>query len=198
MIWTIIKWILGLVVILVVLYILFFGPGKELLKGIGLITSLPKEAEEASKNNFDIIIENLEKCKALKETECVCEVFPSWPATFAKNYKLVIRNVGKSTILELTYDKKAHKNATIDNLLTKAQITETNTLLHLAPTKTIDWKTEPPLFLQAGVGSSGGPFGIGKHEYYVISNSVYKKEDALYFLISNKKEVKTNLEVCKD
>ncbi|MEM4153094.1 MAG: hypothetical protein QXK80_03200 [Candidatus Pacearchaeota archaeon] len=187
MIWTIIKWILGLVIILVVIYILFFGPGKELLKGIGLIASLPKEAEEASKSNFDIMVENIERCNSLKENDCVCEVFPSWPATFAKNYKLVIRTVGKSTILELTYDKKIHKNATIDNLLTKAQIIETNKPLHLVPTKTIDWKTEPPLFLQTGVE---------KNKYYVVSNLVYKKEDALYFLISNKPTTEVDIRMC--
>ncbi|MCX8193803.1 MAG: hypothetical protein N3G19_00335 [Candidatus Pacearchaeota archaeon] len=185
--WTIFKWILGIILIAIVFYVLFFGPGKELLKGMGLIAGLPKEAEEQSKNNFDIMLENLEKCNSLKETNCLCEVFPSWPATFAKNYKLVIRTIGKSTVFELIYDKKIHRNATIDQLLTKALIIETTTPTHLFPTKTVDWKTEPPSFLQ-GKASGKTP--------YVISSSLYKKEDALYFLISDKKNAKTDIKTC--
>lgn len=191
-IWTVIKWILGLILIFVVAYLLFFGPGRIIIAKIGLL-GLPKEAEETSKNNFDIVVENLERCKAITETNCLCEVFPSWPATFAKNFQLQITS-DKDTQLNLVYGKKTRKNATIENLIINAQIIETKTPVW-APTKTIDWKEEPPLFVQQGLESEEipiiGPLVktlFGKKHYKVVSNAIYKTEHSFYLLISDKQK----------
>lgn len=184
--WTIITWILGLIAILVVVFLLFFGPGKSILINLGLLGGLPKEAEEASKNNFDIMLENLQTCKALTETDCLCEVFPSWPATFAKDYKLTIAATGKTTKLDLAYAKKINKEASINDLIINAKIIENKEPIPLAPVKTIDWKDEPPLFFQSGLGRAGF-LTIGKEQYKVISGHVYKGEpNTLYLLISSK------------
>lgn len=120
--WTIFKFILGIVLIAIVIYLLFFGPGKELLKGIGLITTLPKEAEENGKKNFDIMIENIQKCAVMADTDCICEVFPSWPGSFPKNSQLEIEIAGKDTRINWTVDKTTFKNATLNNLKISAII----------------------------------------------------------------------------
>lgn len=192
--WTIFKFILGIILIAIVVYLLFLGPGKELLKGIGLIATLPKEAEEASKNSFDVALENLEKCIALKENDCLCEVFPFWPATFSKNYQLLFIISNKKTEIFLIYEGKNHKNGTI-NFKIFSKIIETGQEI-AGLKKTIEWKTEPPLFIQEGVSSKGGIFGIGKKTYYVVSNSLYKKQDILYLMISNNPTAKINIKSC--
>lgn len=187
----IIPWVIGFIIVVVVVILLFWGPGKVILQEIGLLGGLPKEAEEASKSNFDILVENIEKCRALTETNCLCEVFPSWPATFAKDYKLAIAAAGKRTQIDLIYGKRVHRTIALDNLLMSAQIIETKSYVPLVPTKTVYWKSEPPLFIQEALGSSGF-VSIGKKEYKVVSGSLYKSEqpDMLYFLISSKPKEK--------
>lgn len=189
-IWTVIAVVLGLILLLVTAYILFFGPGKAIVANISELLGLgklPKEAQEASQNAFDVMIENIENCKALTETNCLCDVFPSWPATFAQSYKLQIYSMSKAARFNLVYNNKIIKNATIENLLISAQIVETKTNIPLAPAKTIDWKTEPPLFIQEGVGSSGF-LHFGRQQYKVVTGSLYKTEqpEILYLLISVK------------
>lgn len=169
--------ILLLVLVFVVAYSLFGGMGREILINLGLISGITPQEQEISENAFDIVVRNLENCKALEKTNCLCEIFPSWPATFSQNYKLTISLKGKNTTLNLIHGKKTYKNATLENVGISAQILDTEQFLPLSIEKTLDWKDEPPLYLEEGY-----------KKYRVLSHVVYKsaQPNILYLLITNK------------
>jgi hypothetical protein len=183
MMWQkIIGLIIGLVILFAIGYVLFFGPGKTILINLGLISGLTKEAEELGESNFDVIVRNLSTCQLSKETNCACEIFPSWPGTFPEDSILTIKAIGKDTLLEWGYNKKVYKNQTIKNLLISAKKIEKGQEFSKVPfteIKTLNWKTEPPVFEQNDLRK------VFEKKYHVISPYVYKEGDVLYFFIFN-------------
>lgn len=176
--------IIAVVVILIVLGGLFLAFRSSILpflKGLG--PELLKETQEANEHNFDIVVQNLEACRSFQQTDCLCETFPSWPATFALNSNMTVETVGKDVNLSWGYNKKTWKNATIKNLMITAKEIETMSNIAFIPTKEIYWKENPPLLLQSNVKG-----------YRVISGSIYKgaEKDALYLLVSKKPRDKLN------
>lgn len=183
--------ILGLVLVLGVAYLLFIGPGKQLLISLGVLGGMAKEAQEFSDNNFNALSQKISSCQAMKDSNCLCEIFPSWPATFAKDSVLVIKATGKDTLLEWKYNNKVYRTQIISNLFLSAKEIETKQDITFSSTKNLNWKSEPPTFEQEGLGSKGflgSP--IGKKEYKVVSSSVYKTENGLYLLISRETQNK--------
>lgn len=181
---TIIRIAIATVVLVVVVWLLFFGPGKQVLIQMGLLSGLTKSAEETNSNNFDLIIQNIESCKAAKGDECLCTLFPSWPGTFARNTKLSIVQTGENTKLDIIFNNKPYRTGTGDSIRINAMILETKSPL-TSNIKTLDWKQEPPLFLQEGLGNKGF-LSIGKQEFKVISGYAYKRQNDLFILISEK------------
>lgn|GEM_PF-2674033 len=169
--------ILLLVLVFVVAYFLFGGVGKEILANLGLISKLSPQEQEASESTFDVIVRNIENCKATAKTNCLCEIFPSWPGTFSQNFKLTITTSGRSTTLQLVSGKKTYRNATFENMGISALAIDTFQFLPLSLEKTIDWKDEPPLYLEEGYKN-----------YRVVSNGLYKgsQPEILYLVITNK------------
>lgn len=181
---NIIKFIIAAVIIVFAVWFLFFGPGKQLLANV--FTSLPKEVQEESENRFDTVIRNIERCRLSNNNDCLCEVFPSWPAAFVKDSNLAINSNVKNSTFNLLYKEKPLKNATINNLIISAKEIENLGNVPFKEKKEISWKTEPPLFVQEGVGKKGlWLVKIGKKEYKVISSSLYKYNNELYLLISS-------------
>lgn len=170
--------IMAVIVILIVLGGLFLAFRSSIIPFLtGLGPKLPQETQEANEHNFDIVIQNLEACKSLQQTDCLCEIFPSWPASFALGSNITIESVGKDVNLSWGYNKKSWKNATIKNLMITAKEIETMSTLSFILKKEIYWKENPPLFLQSNIQG-----------YRVVSGAVYKstEKDTLYLLISKK------------
>ena len=181
---TVIKWIVAVCLLAGIVYLLFFGPGKLILK---YFSKLPAQAQESGSSNFDTIKSNIEACKKFTDINCVCDVMPSWPGTFVKNSRLVILESNKKTQLNWTYNDKAYRNVTIDDLAINAMIFPDRTVVAYEPRKEIDWASEPPMLWQQNLGSKGF-LGIGKKEYKVVSGHLYKASlsNTLFLLISDK------------
>ncbi|MGB9707951.1 MAG: hypothetical protein ACPLXC_01320 [Candidatus Pacearchaeota archaeon] len=172
----IIEIIILLILIAGTIYFLFIGPGKDLLRNMGLISGITPQEQEESEHAFDVVIKNLENCAALSNTNCACDVFPSWPGTFAQNYRLSFNTVGKDTFIELIYGKKSYKNSTLKDIGIAARVLETGDTTPMLIKKELDWKDEPPLFVQEGYKN-----------YRSASIKVYKgaQQGVLYLLITN-------------
>lgn len=172
--------IIGIIILLIlvagIVYFLFIGPGRDLLINMGLISAMTQQEQEASENAFDVVVKNLENCAAISNTNCVCDIFPSWPGTFARNYRLAFTTTGKDTYTELIYGKKSYKNSTLKNIGIAARVVETGAVSPVLLKKELDWRDEPPIFVQEGYKN-----------YISASLKAYKGDQpgVLYILITN-------------
>lgn len=183
-IWTIIKFLIGLVLVVIIAYLLFWGPGKQLLINLGLLGGLQQQAEHANDNSFNKMIANIERCKAMTEINCLCEVFPSWPGTFARDSKITFFELpNKITQVNLSYRDKIYRNVTIANIKINGMIAPDKIVTAYVMKKDLDWRNEPPIFLQEGYTKTL----IAGKEYKVVSASLYKGSlsDTLFLLISD-------------
>jgi len=183
-IWTIIKFIIGLVLVVIIAYLLFWGPGKQLLINLGLLGGLPKQAELSNDNSFNKMIANIERCKTMTETDCLCEVFPSWPGTFARDSKITIAELpDKITQISLSYRDKIYKNTTMADIKINGMIVPDKLVTAYTIKKELDWRSEPAIFLQEGYKKTM-PWG---KDYRIVSSSLYKGSlpDTLFLLVSN-------------
>jgi len=180
---NVIKFVIVFVIIAATAWFLFLGPGKQLLAGI--LTSIPKEIREESEYRLDITARNIERCVISSDNNCTCDIFPSWPATFVKDSKLIITSneTNKNSIINLAYMDKNLKNTTVGSAISARDIDNSQNVIFKTK-KEINWKSEPPLFIQEGVGRKG--FVVtGKIEYKVASSSAYKENNTIYLLISS-------------
>ena len=180
---NVIKFVIVFVIIAATAWFLFLGPGKQLLAGI--LTSIPKEIREESEYRLDITARNIERCVISSDNNCTCDIFPSWPATFVKDSKLIITSneTNKNSIINLAYMDKNLKNTTVGSAISARDIDNSQNVIFKAK-KEINWKSEPPLFIQEGVGRKGLVV-TEKIEYKVISSSAYKENNTIYLLISS-------------
>lgn len=179
--WTIIKWIIGILIVFFIVWFLFFGPGKAFLTWLGR-GALPEQAQEQGENNFDILIENIKNCQSISDTNCLCEGFPNWPASFARNSKLTFSENGKATNINWSYKKKVYRNATVDSKFNA--IFPDKKEIEYGPKKEIDFSKEPPSVVQEGLKKL-----LGKKPS-IITDKIYKSKDSIYFIISFNPEEK--------
>ena len=174
---NVIKFIIAFVVIVIIAGLLFFGPGKQLLAGIK--ANLPEAIELELQNKFDAMSNNIENCAYVSDDNCLCEIFPSWPGTFATNSKLKISFSENKTQITLTHPSKTKplKNSSFNNLLFSAKEIETMQNIPFMSAKEISWEKEPPLFVQENIKKQN-----------IVSRYIYKEKNTFYLLISNKKE----------
>ncbi len=172
MIQTLIKAIKALAVIIIViaLVLIFFRNILPIFKE----EALSPETEQHYKDNFDVLISNIEKCRTLQDTKCLCNSLPSFPASFATGSKLLIEEISRNTYINLTYKNKAYKSAIIKDL--KLSIFLLPEKKYYQPKKTLDFSKEPPEIAQDGLSK------FLRKKPRIISGQLYKNEDALYFL----------------
>ncbi len=92
-----------MIVLLIGILIIFFP--KTILpwiQGLGG-EKLDPETKGEIIDNFDILVENLDICQAMKDESCFCETFPNFPAVFHTNAVLKVDNGASNLTL---YDKK--------------------------------------------------------------------------------------------
>lgn len=178
--------ILALIVIFITISILtgFFRPLYAAWR-----EHLKPEQEEQAKHNFDKLIRNIESCYAYTASDCICEAFPVWPATFPRNTVLTIKQSNERVELNLSHGRRVMKNATVKARLSAIQADREK--VNFKPEKSIDWFKEPPRYIQEGIprerwGSKA-----------VISHYLYKEHDTLYFIIGKEEEKAEQLEKIK-
>jgi len=178
--------ILGVIVITLLFLIPIFSeqiiPGFQNLFGI----KLSNVQIQGSNKNFNILIENINNCYLSEDINCLCEGFPSYPATFPLNTKLNFKIEGTDTIIGLYSGKtRLFEEKTMASVLTtiiiennEKQTFDFNTALnnYNFNNKNLDYSKNLP-FLSSSTLKEGPK---------LISGSLYKERlDRIYILLSN-------------
>lgn len=175
---------LAVIVVIIVIVFLFYQKVLPFLKG----EEITPETEEDAKRNFDMFIENIETCQKFNKTNCICEVFPTWPATFPEKGILKIETIGKRSNFHLKYENIL-KSASIEGLKMGAMKASKEKLPFIFQ-KEVNFKTEPPIYRQEGIGG-------WRPEWFVVSNYLYKDIDGLYLIIG-KEETQLQIPKCSE
>jgi len=178
MVSNVIRAIITIAVIIIVLTIFFLAYQK--LYAEFKEKELSEEEKQKTESNFDLFVANIERCLSYAESECLCEVFPNWPGTFAKDIVIEIEEKNNEASIKVVYKGKTIKNKTIKKLRLSAIFTN-RVKVKYKKEKQIDYRVEPPYYIQEDITK-------GLHiDKQVISPYVYKTKEALYFIIGDKR-----------
>ena len=152
---------------------------------------IPPEVQEKIESSFDIFVGNINNCKDIQNTDCLCKVFDRWPGAFPTNSKVIIQQSGKKAIINCS-----HRGAVIENVKISAMYSNKE-FVNYVPRKEIYFKHEPPTYIQGG-GIGTGISGGLHFDQLVISPYMYKKGEELYFIIGRKQiEIEKQIRVCE-
>ncbi len=178
---TVTRFIVALAVIVVVAAIvfLFFRLVLPALKGDALGIGV----EQQNNETLNILSNNLKNCLNSKESDCLCDGLPNFPASFIAGSKIRIEEENKNTTIGWIYKEKTYKNITVENLKLSTMLFPQKEE-HYRSIKIIDFKTEPPELDQEGLTKKYWHGLWGKIKPRLISGKIYKKENTLFLLVS--------------
>jgi len=180
--YTLTKVLLMVVIIFVVIAgaFLVFRLVWPLIRG----EQLSPQGEQDAKDNLDGLVANMTACQKTSLSDCICDGFPAYPATFPGNPVLVIKHEGDKVILNLTYKKKILKSAEISGLKISA-VTADKSPIPFNTAKSLDFSYEPARFVQEGYKNNARQIG----SMAVISRYLYKTGTGeLFFVIGKETE----------
>ena len=186
----------AVICIMIAIVFLYF---KQVLPWIKEET-LSSEEQEHAESNFDALIDNIEKCHAFEDNDCVCEGLPNFPGSFKVNSKLIIKEIANKKIqVNLTYNNKNYKNVVLDNIKISAIHSKTKERLPYKAEKSIDFSKEPPEFMQEGTARRWTFLTLRTHYPRLMTGMIYKSND-LFFIVDYKEQVleksEINLKMC--
>lgn len=192
--------VIAILVIVATIYILIsiFAPNLfPWAKKIG--TPIGETDAQQNSDNFDAMAKNIDACSLIKDSDCICEVFPLFPGTFKGTTLSITKGDTGYTFFELKNGKELIKKDEFASLSLGAKLiskegTGTNILsysLQDLPEESnmlIDWTKTPPTFTQGA--ETGTNFWTSikklfKKDGHLASGSVYiNPENKLYLLAS--------------
>jgi hypothetical protein len=149
---------------------------------------LTSQEEQYYQNNFEILIENIEKCKLFENVNCVCEGFPSFPGTFKGNLYLESQAINME--LSLKSGTTVYASQKIEDVYITGVLVENSGLnfakvrneIDIYSKKWINFDKSPPLFDRENLNYF---LGLGLGEPKVIDSRIYKDhEGIIHFLLS--------------
>jgi len=175
------------IAVIIVVAALVFGFFRQILP-MFREEALGFETQQTSESNFDILIDNIEKCRGFLDSDCLCEGFINFPGTFAKNSQVLIEELSdKKTRINWSYNKKSYKSSTIEDLKISAIFVDTKRETSYLSEKIINFANEPPSFEQEGLTRR---MPIRRYYPRIMSSKLYKKDDGIYFIIDFGKTLK--------
>ena len=161
----------AVIVVAIALIIIVFAVLLPKFRG----EELTDETIQETKDRFDVLIENLEKCQNVEEENCLCDGFQNFPAAFPTNSKLMIEQQGKRLHINWTHGGNVYKKATVENVKLDALLLEEDRKIP-GTKKVVEFKTALPRLLQEGFEK-----GTFRKEYLTLATgSIFKGKDGLY------------------
>lgn len=180
----------SIIVAVIVLVVIFFVPlfSNQIIPWFNetFNVQLSDVQQKGSNENFNLLMDNIEKCYFSEDTNCFCEVFPNYPGTFPTNTKLNFKIEGTDTTIGLYAGKtKLFEEKTNAVIFTNLVIIkdgkqefdfQTALNNYESNDKNLEYSKEPP-FLSTSLIKEGPK---------LISGLIYKEGNERLYLLTTK------------